>query len=289
MQLFHLFSFVVVASYAAALPQPAELSGKYSNSANTNLVSGLEARSYQPGFNSQKGSATLMSLKRRADSKGLPGKNGKYGSSPLPVTTASKPFGDPFKDSDVSSENLFLTIENVEDGNVEVFKDGELAGNKIGGNTGRMMAKYLRRYVYVSVALRRWEQTSVSGILGIIKSGLGDAEYSKVEPGITKRLKALQDEFRVEFDAVVGATTDILRDVGLVGENFQKFNKLFEGIYFKFGDLLSELNFRLRQFKAGKAFYVHLTKASVGMGLFFQDQDRLYEEITRALGTAPSQ
>ncbi|KAH9250737.1 hypothetical protein BASA81_011453 [Batrachochytrium salamandrivorans] len=268
MQLFHLFSFVVVASYAAALPQPAELSGKYSNSANTNLVSGLEARSYQPGFNSQKGSATLMSLKRRADSKGLPRKNGKYGSSPLPVTTASKPFGDPFKDSDVSSENLFLTIENVEDGNVEVFKDGELAGNKIGGNTGRMVAKYLRRYVY---------------------SGLGDAEYSKVEPGITKRLKALQDEFRVGFDAVVGATTDILRDVGLVGENFQKFNKLFEGIYFKFGDLLSELNFRLRQFKAGKAFYVHLTKASVGMGLFFQDQDRLYEEITRALGTAPSQ
>ncbi|KAH6571159.1 hypothetical protein BASA62_004041 [Batrachochytrium salamandrivorans] len=276
MQLFHLFSFVVVASYAAALPQPAELSGKYSNSANTNLVSGLEARSYQPGFNSQKGSATLMSLKRRADSKGLPREK-------------CKPFGDPFKDSDVSSENLFLTIENVEDGNVEVFKDGELAGNKIGGNTGRMVAKYLRRYVYVSVALRRWEQTSVSGILGIIKSGLGDAEYSKVEPGITKRLKALQDEFRVGFDAVVGATTDILRDVGLVGENFQKFNKLFEGIYFKFGDLLSELNFRLRQFKAGKAFYVHLTKASVGMGLFFQDQDRLYEEITRALGTAPSQ
>ncbi|KAH6597055.1 hypothetical protein BASA61_003279, partial [Batrachochytrium salamandrivorans] len=50
MQFFHLFSFVVVASYAAALPQPAELSAKYSNSADANLASGLEARSYQPGL-----------------------------------------------------------------------------------------------------------------------------------------------------------------------------------------------------------------------------------------------
>ncbi|KAH9247663.1 hypothetical protein BASA81_014747 [Batrachochytrium salamandrivorans] len=39
MQFFYLFSFVVVASYAAALPQPAELSAKYSNNTDTNLAS----------------------------------------------------------------------------------------------------------------------------------------------------------------------------------------------------------------------------------------------------------
>ncbi|KAH9247986.1 hypothetical protein BASA81_014399 [Batrachochytrium salamandrivorans] len=38
MQFFHLFSFVVVASYAAALPQPAGLSEKYSNNVDTNLT-----------------------------------------------------------------------------------------------------------------------------------------------------------------------------------------------------------------------------------------------------------
>ncbi|KAH6583737.1 hypothetical protein BASA60_001304 [Batrachochytrium salamandrivorans] len=71
MQFFHLFSFVVVASYAAALPQPAGLSEKYSNNVDTNLASGLEARSYQPGLNSQKNSATLTLLKRQDDSEGI--------------------------------------------------------------------------------------------------------------------------------------------------------------------------------------------------------------------------
>ncbi|KAH6563422.1 hypothetical protein BASA62_008516 [Batrachochytrium salamandrivorans] len=58
-----------VASYAAALPQPAELSEKYSNSVDTTLASGLEARSYQPGLNSYKDSPTLISLERRDDSE----------------------------------------------------------------------------------------------------------------------------------------------------------------------------------------------------------------------------
>ncbi|KAH6566233.1 hypothetical protein BASA62_006830 [Batrachochytrium salamandrivorans] len=75
MQLFHLFSFVAVASYAAALPQPAGLSEKYSKNVDTTLASGLEARSCQPGLNSYKDSATLVSLKRRDDSEGLPEDN----------------------------------------------------------------------------------------------------------------------------------------------------------------------------------------------------------------------
>ncbi|KAH9250041.1 hypothetical protein BASA81_012174 [Batrachochytrium salamandrivorans] len=75
MQFFYLFSFVVVASYAAALPQPAGLSEKHSNNVDTTLTSGLEARSYQPGLNSYKESVTLMSLKRRADSEGSSGDN----------------------------------------------------------------------------------------------------------------------------------------------------------------------------------------------------------------------
>ncbi|KAH6577152.1 hypothetical protein BASA60_004231 [Batrachochytrium salamandrivorans] len=77
MQFLHLFSFVVVASYAAALPQPAGLSEKYSNNVDTNSAPGLEARSYQPGSNSHKDSATLVSLKRRGNSG-----SGSFPSSP---------------------------------------------------------------------------------------------------------------------------------------------------------------------------------------------------------------
>ncbi|KAH6599630.1 hypothetical protein BASA50_002973 [Batrachochytrium salamandrivorans] len=92
MQLFHLFSFVVVASYAAALPQPAGLSEKYSSNVDTNLASGLEARSYQPVLNSQKNPATLMSLERRA--------NSGSGSSPSFVKVPKRPFSDTFTDDD---------------------------------------------------------------------------------------------------------------------------------------------------------------------------------------------
>ncbi|KAH6579085.1 hypothetical protein BASA61_010498, partial [Batrachochytrium salamandrivorans] len=98
MQFFHLFSFVVVASYAAALPQPAELSGKYSNSADANLMSGLEARSYQPALNSYKESAILVSLKRRA--------NGGSGSSLSSTSSSNEKFSSGFTDGEISSKNL---------------------------------------------------------------------------------------------------------------------------------------------------------------------------------------
>ncbi|KAH9271095.1 hypothetical protein BASA83_006637 [Batrachochytrium salamandrivorans] len=73
MQFFCLLSFAVVALHAAALPQPAGLSEKYSNSADTNLASGLEARSYQPALNPQQDSVTSMLLKRQDDSEGYSG------------------------------------------------------------------------------------------------------------------------------------------------------------------------------------------------------------------------
>ncbi|KAH6564913.1 hypothetical protein BASA62_007621 [Batrachochytrium salamandrivorans] len=95
----YLFSSVVAVSYAAALPQPAGLSEKYSNSANTTLASGLEARSYQPVLNSYKESATLMSLKRRDDS----GSGSSLPSDTTPNETDDPSFIDRFTDTMKSS------------------------------------------------------------------------------------------------------------------------------------------------------------------------------------------
>ncbi|KAH9268310.1 hypothetical protein BASA83_009472 [Batrachochytrium salamandrivorans] len=117
MQFLHLFSFVVAASYAAALPQPAGLSEKYSNNVDNNLVSGLEARSYQPGLNTREDSATLVLLKRQDDS-------GSDSSSP-PATTPEKIVGKDFTEDDVSSENLASTIDKVTDDAYVFFKEGE--------------------------------------------------------------------------------------------------------------------------------------------------------------------
>ncbi|KAH9264119.1 hypothetical protein BASA83_012428 [Batrachochytrium salamandrivorans] len=69
-------------------PQPAGLSEKYSNNVDATLASDLEARSYQPGSNSYKDSATLVSLKRRGNYEG----SDPSPSSPPPPSPSSVVF-----------------------------------------------------------------------------------------------------------------------------------------------------------------------------------------------------
>ncbi|KAH9245694.1 hypothetical protein BASA83_001517 [Batrachochytrium salamandrivorans] len=98
-----LFSFVVVASYAAALPQPAELSGKYSGNVNNDLASGLEARSYQPVVDTLTDSVALMSLKRRDDDSKQPPRTSSRATS-KGGDKSSKGGGSLSKGGDKSSE-----------------------------------------------------------------------------------------------------------------------------------------------------------------------------------------
>ncbi|KAH9271118.1 hypothetical protein BASA83_006660 [Batrachochytrium salamandrivorans] len=229
MQFFYLFSFVVAASYAVALPQPAGLSEKYSNNVDTTLASGLEARSYQPGLNSPKNSATLTLLKRRDDSEGSSEEDSGSDSSPPPDTTPNdseessgedsesdpsfpstsgpnKTFGSYFSNSDVSSVNLASTINRVKDDAYIFFKDGELAADKIGDPVRDMVASYFRRYAYVTAALSQWVHISVDGIVDLIKSSLGEDEHSKEEPDLTEKIKKLEVKFNADLNAIGDAT-----------------------------------------------------------------------------------
>ncbi|KAH6597742.1 hypothetical protein BASA50_004347 [Batrachochytrium salamandrivorans] len=258
MQFFNLVSFVVVASYAAALPQPAGPSEKYSNNVNTNLASGLEARSYQPGFNSKRDSATLMSLKRRADSVG-------------------------------SSMNLSSTIDNVGDGIANIYKDGEKAGQKIGGTAGDMLVRYFRRHSYVNVALRHWAHESVPGIIEKIKSLWGEVEYPRLEPDLTKKLKQLEDEFRAGLDAIVDATTRILGDDGPVTENIQKIDNSFRLTFSSRIDLLWELLSLMKLFESSKTLMGYLGGISTSVTKFYIEEQTTYGKIISELRAAPSQ
>ncbi|KAH6569924.1 hypothetical protein BASA50_005213 [Batrachochytrium salamandrivorans] len=289
MQFFHLFSFVVVASYAAALPQPAELSKKYSSNVDANLASGLEARSYQPGLNSQKNSATLVSLKRRDDSEGSSGENSESDSF-LPSTSGpNEPFKSPFSDSDVDSINLASTIDKVGDGIANIYENGEKAGQKIGGNVGEMLARYIRRDAYVISALRHCVHISVPGILEKIKSGLGDDEYSKVEPDLTEKLKQLENEVRAGLDEILDATTKILGSVGPVTENIQKIDKSFKLTISGRMEFFGELRILLGWFEDGKTLENQLADVSKSVDKFSTDQQPIYVEIMEELGAAPSE
>ncbi|KAH9266042.1 hypothetical protein BASA84_001310 [Batrachochytrium salamandrivorans] len=176
-------------------PQPAGLSAKHSNNVDTDLAFGLEARSYQPGFNPQKDSATLVSLKRRDDSEGSVGDNSGSDSSPPPATALKKTFSAPLTEDDVTTINLASTIDKFEDNVSNLFINGEKVGKKMNNHAGDLLSTYLRMSVY--------------------------EKYSKVGPNLTKRLEELSIEFNKGMDAVDDATKRILEDDGPVAKNIQ--------------------------------------------------------------------
>ncbi|KAH9250213.1 hypothetical protein BASA83_004043 [Batrachochytrium salamandrivorans] len=275
MQFFYLFSFVVVASYAAALPQPAGLSEKYSNNVDTALASGLEARSYQPVLNSYKNSATLVSLKRRG--------NSGSDSPPSPDTTPENIFIDPFTKDAVSSENLASTINNVGDGIYPFLEDGELAGEKIGDDAGDMVARYIRMHAYVNVALGRWVHESVPGIRNYIKLGLGDDEYSRIDSRFTRTLKGLEDEFYAESKAVADDAKKIVKGSGSVTDNFQKIHKSFVLILETHNLFFYIVHFQLTRFEGDKALQGYLDDISKSFHEFLTNQKKSYAEIMEKL------
>ncbi|KAH9276959.1 hypothetical protein BASA83_000473 [Batrachochytrium salamandrivorans] len=281
MQLFHLFSFVVVASYAVALPQPAGLSEKYSNNVDTNLVSGLEARSYQPVLNSYKESATLMSLERRA--------NSGSGSSPSFVKVPKRPFSDIFTDDMISSKNLAYTIDKVGNGIVGVFKKGELVIQKIGGGVGDRLARYIRREAYVNAALAIWIEFVSTNVVNFIKSGLGDDEYSKIEPELVEHIEEFQSTFSAESKEAIDAATKILNKEGTVIENVEKISTGFYSASSACTWIFSGLDVQLVQFRAGSTLSGYMANASQSVNRFNTVQLREYRKILKLLEDEYSQ
>ncbi|KAH9263271.1 hypothetical protein BASA83_013359 [Batrachochytrium salamandrivorans] len=338
MQFFYMSSFVVAVSYAAALPQPAGLSKRYSNNIDNTLAFGLETRSYQPVLNSYKDSATLMSLKRRDDSEGSSGENsgGSSGDNSEGSTednsegltednsegltednsegstednsegstednsegstednseglTENNSKGSTEDNSEGSSMNLASTIDNVGDGIVDIYKDGEKVGQKIGGTVGDMVTEYFRRNAYVNVAIRHWVHESVPGILEKTKSGLAGDEYSKMEPEVTKNIKDLDDKFRKELDKIIDATTRILGDDGSVAENIQKIDGSFNDALFNRVELLWQLLSLPQDFESGDSLTGYLGGINISITKFFVEEQSIYVEIIKELRTLSSQ
>ncbi|KAH6585097.1 hypothetical protein BASA61_007068 [Batrachochytrium salamandrivorans] len=265
MQFFYLFSFAVVTFYAAALPQPAEISEKHSNDVNTNLAYDLETRSYQSVFDSQGDSATLTSLKRRDSSEGSSRDNGGSGSSPPPTTTLKKRASKAFTKDDVSPMNLASTIDKVGD------------------------AKYIRRASYVVFAIINWAKSSSTETLLTIRSGLGNYDYTAFLPEFTEMAKKSDNDFREGLKAAVGDVSNILKNVGSDIENVQKIHRSFENILYNRTSLIYKLRDVLGRFTTGKTLQGYLADISRSIGRFLAGQHHLHLAIIREFNAAPSQ
>ncbi|KAH6573646.1 hypothetical protein BASA62_002833 [Batrachochytrium salamandrivorans] len=196
MQFFHLFSFVVVASYAAALPQPAGLS--------------------------EKDSATLVSLKRRDDSEGSSEENSGSDSPPPPATTPGHTVSVPFTNDDVSTMNLASMIKNVRDGGYIVEGGVERSGNMIGGLVGDMMTMYLGKATYsglgddeyskieqdLTKSIERLERVFRAGLYGMAD---GASNITNDFGSATENFQQIRDAFKGSLDSFT-TIISILKD-----------------------------------------------------------------------------
>ncbi|KAH6569508.1 hypothetical protein BASA50_004748 [Batrachochytrium salamandrivorans] len=281
MQFFRLLSFVAVVSHAAALPQPAGLSDKYSSNVDITLASFLEARSYQPVLDPQEDSATLVSLKRRDDSDG---------SDPPPLLTPDDIYevlDHFFKKGDLSSANITATIDRVGDGAVGFYKEGEKAGKEIGGTAGPLLTRYLDRFVYVIVALGKWIESEAKTIFDTIRLVLGDEEHSKIIREFSRMCRALTTETGKKEDEAAVAILNIVAKVGTDIQNVETIGKLFDDAFdsrIKFIDLLRS---PLKDSGVSKALYENMFAMIISVSSFIAEQQRIHDAIMKELKPPP--
>ncbi|KAH6597056.1 hypothetical protein BASA61_003280 [Batrachochytrium salamandrivorans] len=254
MQFFHLVSFVVVASYAAALPQPAGLSEQYSNNADITLASILEARSYQPVSNAREDSPTLMSLERRAGSaRSSEGKSG------------------------------FSTGNGI----AELSEDGEKAGTKIGGSVGDLLSLYVRRNIYVSVSLTLLLGNEGEAIISFIKSIETPKNSSKIFSDFFQTFMDLTVGANEKEKRSDGFIVNILKDSGTVAQNVEAAIKLLVEAVDNFVKLFDVLKTLMGKSESGKTFYDDISSMMESLTKFSAEQQNLHDKIIKALKVVP--
>ncbi|KAH6572598.1 hypothetical protein BASA50_008019 [Batrachochytrium salamandrivorans] len=298
MQFFHLFSFVVVASYAAALPQPAGLSEKYSNSVDTTLASGLEARSYQPGSNSQRDSATLVLLKRQDDSEGSPegGSEESTGddseeSSP-PATTPETTRWDietPLDKAELGSLIMASAIEESGEEYVEMPENVKAAAAAVGGSVEETLAEYLKRTLYVVEHLQEWEKEAGKNAVLAIQSGLGDEEYANVESSLKEANEKLTTNASEYMKEMTDAVSAIGETPGSVKQEMETIHAALGRTIDAYKEYFAVLQPQLTKFDADGSTNGHLSEASENFVEFSSSQQGLYDEVMQGLETAPSE
>ncbi|KAH6562451.1 hypothetical protein BASA62_009127, partial [Batrachochytrium salamandrivorans] len=262
----------------------------------------------QPAFNSQKGSATLVSLKRRDDSED----DSEFDDSDDDFEEDSEfddsgydydddydedselenikfEFEGALDEAELDSRVLSFIIKRSEDDYFNVPENVKTAGAAVSGDTGDLLVKYLENALYLNENLKPWVEESEENLYIVIKSGLGDEEYSKVEPSLKEakeKLIANADDNRKEVaDALL-----------VIGEKTGSDKQEMETIHASFGRVfdacrvyLGVLNPQLDKFKAGKLIHGHLSDADKNLVEFSQNQQKLYDEITQGLKDTPSE
>ncbi|KAH6576727.1 hypothetical protein BASA60_004361 [Batrachochytrium salamandrivorans] len=287
MQFLYLLPFVGVVSHAAALPQPAGLSDKYSNGVDITLASLFETRSYQPVLNTREDPVTLVLLERRANSGG---NSGGTGTPSPPESTSGKAkntIGTVFGKDDFNCMKLSSTIDRVRDGVVSLPNDIRRVADMIGGSAGKILLAYFRRALYVNTVLEGWVTDPGENVISIIKSGLGVLEYSKIEPSLRQTAARLTAKIQAGFKAVVKAVSYLLKKIGFTNKNMETVHASFGDIFRSYMMFFEELKPLLMRFSAGKVYHGYLFNICKSLNKFLAEQQQTYDIFAKAIEASP--
>ncbi|KAH6597361.1 hypothetical protein BASA50_004503 [Batrachochytrium salamandrivorans] len=285
MQFLCLFSFVVVASYAAALPQPEELSGKYPNSVNNDLVSILGARSYQPVVNTLKNLLTLTSLERRDDgSKQSPEKGGespggdKSGTSPSTDTTSKKETEESethLEKAERGTLALTSTINGVGEG-LDVPRNVKAVGNAIDGNLKNLAVEYLTGALFVHRALKDWVEDFAKDAIIVVYETFGRTDYAKTVGLLRDTTRELIKEVRELLKKITDDMKDIIRRYGNLGVQLRNIHILFGRVFGSYMDYFKTLQAQLAKVRGAENICKYLANADKSVSQFFEKQTDIF-------------
>ncbi|KAH9249502.1 hypothetical protein BASA81_012766 [Batrachochytrium salamandrivorans] len=231
----------ILASYAAALPQPAGLSEKYSNDVDTNSASGLEARSYQPGSNSHKDSATLVSLKQRGNSG-----SGSFPSSPSVPQNLVFETNDPFGKAQHSALLLFDVVKAFGTDLGDAPKNVKAAGAALSESTGKLLA------------------------------GLGSKQYSKIKPLLDDASEKLAADASDNLQQVTAALSNIENKVDFVKLEVEAVQVAFVHVFEDYKFYIKTLQPHLDKFASGQDTNTYLSDGVESLVEFSLKQEALY-------------
>ncbi|KAH6588646.1 hypothetical protein BASA50_010607 [Batrachochytrium salamandrivorans] len=281
MQFLHLFSFVVVASYAAALPQPAGLSEKYSNDVDTNSASGLEARSYQPGSNSHKDSATLVSLKQRGNSG-----SGSSPSSPSDPQNLVFETNSPFGKAQYSALLLFDVVKAFGTDLGDAPKNVKAAGAALSDSTGKLLVEYVQRSLQAADALNNWVKDAEQNLFGAIKAGLGSKRYSKIKPLLDDASSKLAADASDNLQQVTAALSNIEKKVDSAKLEVEAVQQSFGRVFEDYQFYIKTLRPHLDKFASGQDTNAYLSEGVEVLVEFSLKQEALYFAVRNGIPDA---
>ncbi|KAH9249944.1 hypothetical protein BASA81_012248 [Batrachochytrium salamandrivorans] len=218
-------------------------------------ASGLEARSYQPELNSQRDSATLVSLERR----------GSYEES-----------------SRKYRKNLELILADVPENVIA-------AGAAVDGDTGNSLVEYVQKSLQVTDILKEWVEATGESLVAVIKAGLDGKEYSKVESLLKDAGEKLAADASYNLQQVTAALLNIQGKVDSVKLEVDAVQQAFGRTFDAYKLYFATLQPQLARFETGKDLNRHLSVGVESLVEFSLKQEELHAEIMEKLETAPSQ